>query len=92
MKSLHITDLAVAADLDHASMAVIQGGSGKAMLSQHAGSMPYMPGNALSFDASQVLGQSQNTTVNNGNNAAFVCGITSNVNPTQHGSNNIRFG
>ncbi|NEX60192.1 hypothetical protein [Noviherbaspirillum galbum] len=45
----------------------------------------------LNFSATQALGQEQNTQVNNGNNAAFVSGITSNVKPTQNGSNNISF-
>ncbi|NEX63321.1 hypothetical protein [Noviherbaspirillum galbum] len=44
----------------------------------------------MNFAATQQLGQSQNTLVNNGNNAAFVSGITSNVSPTQNGTNNIR--
>ena len=48
--------------------------------------------NSMDFNASQMLGQTQNTTVNNGNNAAFVSGITANVSPSQNGSNNIKFG
>jgi hypothetical protein len=44
---------------------------------------------SFSLDASQVLGQSQNVVNNNGNNVAFASGISSTVNPTQTGSNNI---
>ncbi|HEY8608957.1 MAG TPA: hypothetical protein VIM12_17725 [Noviherbaspirillum sp.] len=96
MKSLLIKDLSVTADLDHAAMAAVQGGTYQGY-SLPAGCLPAFPkfdydkGGDVAFNASQMLGQSQNTTVNNGNNVAFASGITSNVNPTQNGSNNISF-
>ena len=43
----------------------------------------------VSLDVSQQIGQSQNVVTNNGNNVAFASGISSTVNPIQHGSNNI---
>ncbi|QDZ28051.1 hypothetical protein [Noviherbaspirillum sp. UKPF54] len=94
MTSLTIKDLAVTADLDHKEMAAVRGGTGKGMASPYA---PYMPSLSYSqsdfdFNASQLLGQQQNTQVNNGNNAAFVDNITATVNPTQTGTNNINFG
>lgn len=46
----------------------------------------------MNFNASQLLNQSQNTTINNGNNAAVFSGITANVSPTQNGNYNINFG
>jgi hypothetical protein len=39
-----------------------------------------------------MLGQTQNVMNNNGNNVAFANGISSTVNPTQTGSNNIKIG
>ncbi|NEX60949.1 hypothetical protein [Noviherbaspirillum galbum] len=90
MTTLTIKDLATSSDLDAAAMRGVRGGT-------HQFAMPsfFGPQFALAFSdtnitASQSLGQSQNTQVNNGNNAAFVNGITANVAPTQNGSNNIR--
>lgn len=104
MQTLMIKDLAVAEELDRKAMSAIQGGmcgsctpyspsayspsgSPSSWGPQFGGSQ-----NDFNFNASQSLNQSQNTLVNNGNNAAFVSGITANVNPTQNGSNNIKFG
>ena len=101
MKTLTIKDLPRSAELDRNAMTAVRGGMGSGKYSA-ASSSPYMPSfaapmlgftqNDFSFDASQSLGQSQNTLVNNGNNVAFVSGITANVAPSQHGSNNINFG
>lgn len=92
MKTLIITDLSVTTELGHAEMAAVHGGYGKEVYAQYLSSAPKgLDKPAISFDAMQSLGQVQNTTVNNGNNAAFVCGITSTVNPTQHGTNTINF-
>jgi hypothetical protein len=85
MSTLNIKDLHASATLDKGDLAKVRGG--------YAVTLPGWPmagyGQEFSLDASQVLGQSQNVANNNGNNAAFVCGITSTVNPTQTGSNNI---
>ncbi|KIF81422.1 hypothetical protein [Noviherbaspirillum autotrophicum] len=94
MTTLTIKDLALASDLDRSAMTKVRGGTGKGLTSQYT---PYMPSLSYSqsdfgFNASQMLGQQQNTQVNNGNNAAFVDCITANVNPTQTGTNNINFG
>ncbi|MFC7516688.1 hypothetical protein ACFQUU_16895 [Herbaspirillum sp. GCM10030257] len=98
MKALIIKDLAVSEELDARSMAAVRGGCyaggyGGGYLpspSYTPTPAPYGKGD-FKFDATQMLNQSQNTVVNNGNNAAFVSGITSNVTPTQNGSNNIGF-
>lgn len=98
MKTLMIDDLAVTAELDGEAMSAVVGG--------YCGYCPpvwempkcdvgmpkqdYAPPN-VTFNAAQSLGQSQNTTVNNGNNAAFVSGITANVAPSQNGQNTINF-
>ncbi|QDZ28052.1 hypothetical protein [Noviherbaspirillum sp. UKPF54] len=101
MTTVTINDLALTSDLDHAAMTKVRGGTGKGMYqycgptsgSSYGGS-PYgdLTKNSFSFDATQSLGQVQDTQVNNGNNVAFASGITSTVNPTQTGSNNINFG
>lgn len=103
MKTLTIKDLPVAEELDRKAMSAIQGGMcGSCGPYSPSGSPSGYPSswypqfdaskNDFNFSASQSLNQSQNTLVNNGNNAAFVSGITANVNPTQNGSNNIKFG
>jgi hypothetical protein len=90
MTNLTIKDLAASETLDARSMVSVRGGA-------YLGGFPF-PSSMFSlsrddfkFDATQMMQQSQNTQVNNGNNVAFVSGITSNVTPTQTGSNNIRF-
>lgn len=90
MATLKITDLSVAEDLDRKAMSAVRGGS-KGVPS-YWGPFLSFEKNDFSFNASQMLGQSQNTVVNNGNNAAFVHGITANVNPHQDGKNTINFG
>ncbi|HJV88607.1 MAG TPA: hypothetical protein VJ698_24290 [Noviherbaspirillum sp.] len=93
MKTLTIKDLSVTEELDRDAMAAVHGGTGM-------GSYPYYWGgpslsvnkNDFSFDAQQLLSQSQNTEVNNGNNVAFSDNITANVKPTQNGTNKINFG
>jgi len=98
MATLMIKDLSVINELGEGAMAAIRGGYAKelkgAMSLTSLGvdlPQPTMPTNTYSFDASQLIGQSQNVQNNNGNNAAFVCGITSTVNPTQTANNNINF-
>lgn len=98
MKALMIEDLAVARDLDDKAMGAVLGGCGACApgwgMPKPVFTMPkydYAAPN-VSFDATQQLSQSQNTTVNNGNNAAFVSGISANVNPSQNGQNTINFG
>jgi hypothetical protein len=73
-------------------MAAISGGTGLGSMK-----LPYFSPlfssstDVFKFDASQQIGQSQNTEVNNGNNVAFASGITSTVNPQQTARNNINF-
>ena len=97
MTSLLIKDLAVTEQLDAGAMAAVRGGTyGGCYIPLPSYCWPSPTGSAskqdFSFDATQMLGQSQNTMVNNGNNVAFASGITSNVHPTQTGSNNISLG
>ena len=90
MKALSIKDLSVSKDLDAADMAAVSGGMHKGPVVAF-GPLVSVAKHELNFDAVQSLGQSQNTLVNNGNNAAFVHGIKSDVNPTQTGKNTINF-
>jgi hypothetical protein len=97
MKALIIKDLSATIELDREELAAVHGGTygGYCMPDYCLPSYPtpkfgYDKG-SIDFNASQMLGQSQNTTVNNGNNVAFSSGISANVNPSQHGSNNISF-
>ena len=93
MQTLIIKDLAATAELDRKAMSAVRGGTGYGyMPSYWDGPSFNFTKNDFSFNASQSLGQSQNTLVNNGNNVAFASDITANVNPSQHGSNNINFG
>ena len=88
MKTLTIKDLSATTELDAKAMASVAGGMFK---------MPYysplisIDKESFKFDASQTVGQSQNTLVNNGNNVAFASGITANVKPTQSANNTINF-
>jgi hypothetical protein len=96
MSALTIKDLSVSSDLDHAAMSDVRGGTGYGAMPSWFG-QSYSPSvsmtkNDFNFAATQGLSQSQNTMVNTGTNAAFVSGITSNVHPTQNGSNNISLG
>ncbi|GIZ51905.1 hypothetical protein [Noviherbaspirillum aridicola] len=98
MKALMIEDLAIAQELTSKDLAGVVGGCGACSpgwgMPKVGFVMPkydYAAPN-VSFDAAQSLGQSQNTTVNNGNNVAFSSGISANVNPTQNGQNTINFG
>lgn len=91
MKTLMIKDLSFSNDLDAKALTEIRGGYGFAAPVFAMPKFDFAASKA-SFDATQLMSQSQNTLVNNGNNAAFVAGITSNVNPSQDGQNNINFG
>ena len=88
MKTLTIKDLTATAELDAKAMAAVSGGMFKA---PYWGPLVDIDKSSFKFDAEQSIGQSQNTLVNNGNNAAFVAGITSNVKPTQTANNTINF-
>ena len=99
MSTLLIKDLSVTTELGHSAMAAVRGGFNK----EYKGSMTLCspgyelpktggaPVNTYAFDASQLIGQAQNVTNNNGNCVAFASCIDSTVNPTQTGKNNISF-
>jgi hypothetical protein len=91
MTTLLIKDIAATTELDHSAMASVRGGSS----GYYKGSVPsWMPGYGAtdtSIKAEQLIGQCQDVVNNNGNNVAFANCISSTVNPTQTGNNNIHF-
>lgn len=82
MKSLTIKDLSVTEELDSRAMSAVRGGT-----------LPsFWPGVSVSsydasFNATQLINQSQNTISNNGNNVAFSGPIYSKVEPHQNATN-----
>jgi hypothetical protein len=90
MKTLMIADLAHTDTLDAKAMASVRGGMYKG-----AYPLPFFGYGSsksdVSFDASQMIGQTQNIVNENGNNVAFASGITSTIKPTQTAHNNINF-
>ena len=86
MKSLTIKDLSVTEELDSRAMSAVRGGN-----------LPgFWPGYSstttdLSFNATQLISQSQNTLNVNGNNVAFADHIDSTVKPVQKATNTINF-
>ncbi len=93
MQALTIKDLSrTTTELDRHAMAGVSGGMYKGwMPSSYDFKSVDASKHSFSFDAKQGIDQQQNTLVNNGNNAAFVSGITSTVKPTQTANNNISF-
>ena len=91
MKTLTIKELSLTEELDRKAMAAVHGGMYKGASSSWMPALGGAKGHDVSFDATQVLSQAQETIVNNGNNVAFASGITSTVNPTQKGTNTINF-
>lgn len=91
MRSLTIKDLSSTETLDVRTMGSVRGGSSAFSMPSYFGPSFSLAMNDLKFDATQQMQQGQNTMVNNGNNAAFVSGITSNVTPSQIGHNTINF-
>ncbi|RZI40026.1 hypothetical protein EGT07_25565 [Herbaspirillum sp. HC18] len=90
MTTLMIKDLAMTEELDGKAMATVRGGC-SSCTPTYGMPKPYGKPSTFSFDASQMLGQTQNVTNNNGNNVAFASGISSTVSPTQTGNNSINF-
>ncbi|QOT74890.1 hypothetical protein [Cupriavidus basilensis] len=80
---LAIKDLSVTEELDTRAMRAVRGGF-----------VPFMPAFSLTkidstFNAQQLIGQTQNVVNMNGNNTAFADDIKSHVTSTQNASNNI---
>jgi hypothetical protein len=82
MKSLSIKDLSVTEELDSRAMSAVRGGNLPGFWPSYNSSST-----SLSFDAQQLISQTQTTISNNGNNVAFASGISSTVKPTQTANN-----
>jgi len=90
MKTLIIKDLYLSEKLDSKAMAAVHGGMLKGVYPFHSYSQSKSD---LSFDATQIIGQSQNVANANGNNVAFLdkSKITSTLTTDQTAKNNINF-
>ena len=82
MKSLSIKDLSITEELDSRAMSAVRGGNLPGFWPSYNSSST-----SLSFDAQQLISQTQTTISNNGNNVAFASGISSTVKPTQTANN-----
>ncbi|WP_454721508.1 MULTISPECIES: hypothetical protein [Cupriavidus] len=83
--TLAIKDLSVTEQLDARAMRAVRGGTVF---------LPVLPVFSAvkidsTFNASQLIGQTQNVVNMNGNNTAFADGIHSHVDSTQNATNNI---
>lgn len=88
MTILMIKDLPLTEELGRKAMDAVHGGKGvPGWMPFYGAFMPEFKN--FSFDAAQMVGQSQSVVNNNGNNAAFVGGIGSTLVPPQAGDNGI---
>jgi hypothetical protein len=90
MKTLMIEDLAAANELDGREMSAVRGGTLPGLYPVYP-SFPSLNVSTTNFSASQAIGQSNLIENNTGNDAAFVSGIHSTVNPSQNAHNSINF-
>ena len=86
MKSLMIKDLSVTEELDGRAMSAVRGGNLPGFWHGYSSTTT-----DLSFNATQLISQSQNTLNVNGNNVAFADHIDSTVKPVQKATNTINF-
>jgi hypothetical protein len=81
MNALTIKDLSITEELDSRAMSAV-----------HGGNSLFYPGFSsksvdLAFNTQQMIGQTQKTVTNNGNNDAFVSDVFSVVTPSQNANN-----
>ncbi|MGF6769911.1 hypothetical protein P3T18_002390 [Paraburkholderia sp. GAS199] len=91
MNTLTIKDLSITEQLDSKAMSAVRGGTGYCYpSSQYFNFTPVCaPNNSKTVDATQMISTVMNIQNANGNNAAFVSGIDSSINPHVSASNNI---
>ncbi|HYS67963.1 MAG TPA: hypothetical protein VEN30_29650 [Paraburkholderia sp.] len=88
MNTLMIKDLSITEQLDSKAMSAVRGGFGPS--SSYFNFMPvYAPNNSKTVDATQLINTTMNIQNANGNNAAFVAGVSTTINPHVTSSNNI---
>jgi hypothetical protein len=85
MKALMIKDLSLTEEMDRKAMAAVHGGVSKPSYDKYP--------SGLSFDATQLISQTQNIVNQNGNNVAFLdkSRIRSTVTSDQDANNTINF-
>ena len=93
MNTLMIKDLSITEELDSKAMSAVRGGTGYGYgypSSSFFNFTPvYAPNNSKTVNATQLINTSMYLENANGNNAALVSGITTNMNPHVESSNNI---
>ncbi|MEZ0601008.1 hypothetical protein ACAX43_02440 [Paraburkholderia sp. IW21] len=88
MNTLMIKDLSITAQLDSKAMSAVRGGFGYP--SSYFNFNPvYAPNNSKQVTATQLISNEMNIQNANGNNAAFVAGVTTTIDPHVSSSNNI---
>ncbi|WP_244745712.1 hypothetical protein [Paraburkholderia terricola] len=88
MNALMIKDLSITEQLDSKAMSAVRGGFGPS--SSYFNFAPvYAPNNSKTVDATQLINTTMNIQSANGNNAAFVAGVSTTINPHVTSSNNI---
>ena len=88
MNTLTIKDLSITAQLDSKAMSAVRGGYGYPS-SYFSFDPVYAPNNSKTVNATQLINTSMSIQNANGNNAAFVAGVTTTINPHVSASNNI---
>lgn len=95
MNTLMIKDLSITAQLDSKTMRTVRGGLGLGYGYGYPSSSflnfspVYAPNNSKTVDATQLISTTMNIQNANGNNAAFVVGVTTTIDPHVSSSNNI---
>ncbi|PZR47747.1 hypothetical protein [Paraburkholderia fungorum] len=95
MNTLMIKDLSITAQLDSKTMRAVRGGLGLGYGYGYPSSSflnfspVYAPNNSKTVDATQLISTTMNIQNANGNNAAFVAGVTTTIDPHVSSSNNI---
>jgi hypothetical protein len=91
MNTLMIKDLSITEQLDSKAMSAVRGGYGFGYpSSSYFNFTPvYAPNNSKTVDATQLISTTMNIQNANGNNAAFVAGVTTTIDPHVSSSNNI---
>ncbi|ABE35477.1 hypothetical protein DR64_5805 [Paraburkholderia xenovorans LB400] len=90
MNTLTIKDLSITEQLDSKAMSAVRGGTGFHPSSSYFNFMPvYAPNNSKTVNATQLINTQMDIQNANGNNAAFVAGVTTTIDPHVNASNNI---
>jgi hypothetical protein len=89
MNTLMIKDLSITEQLDSKAMSAVRGGHGYPTSSYFNFTPVYAPNNSKTVNATQLISNEVNIQNANGNNAAFVAGITTTIDPHVSSSNNI---